>query len=261
MDPQALSLFEENEDLLHLFEKFGELHTFEAQATSTELAEHATKVMRTLDEGVKGLKDIDGFYAYVRHIGATHHQVPGFKAENFWVRETFPCQVWSESCWAMVSFCEDVISQKEAAKRVREEQAHAYSLRRRRRDRLLVVTGGGQRDPDLGDPDPALHWPLLMDGDAPDVSGHPLDGWVAEVSESIPVASPSAVWCRRMVDRSPGEDMARRFLEGRAPLSRAAVEPAFGLAERESHITPPHSQGGGVCVTHLPDEKKAIWSG
>ncbi|CAG9788421.1 unnamed protein product [Diatraea saccharalis] len=77
-------LFEENEDLLHLFEKFGELHTLEAQATSTELAEHANKVMHTLDEGIKGLKDIDTFYAYIRHIGATHHQVPGFKEEYFW---------------------------------------------------------------------------------------------------------------------------------------------------------------------------------
>lgn len=41
--------------------------------------------MHTLDEGIKGLGDIDAFFAYVRHVGATHHQVPGFKAENFWV--------------------------------------------------------------------------------------------------------------------------------------------------------------------------------
>ncbi|KAF9424188.1 hypothetical protein HW555_000581 [Spodoptera exigua] len=77
-------LFEENEDLLHLFEKFGELKTAEAQMSSEELAEHATKVMHTLDEGIKGLGDIDAFFAYIRHVGATHHQVPGFKAENFW---------------------------------------------------------------------------------------------------------------------------------------------------------------------------------
>ncbi|KAJ8719837.1 hypothetical protein PYW08_012012 [Mythimna loreyi] len=79
-----IKLFEENEDLLHLFEKFGELKTAEAQMSSEELAEHATKVMHTLDEGIKGLGDIDTFFAYIRHVGATHHQVPGFKAENFW---------------------------------------------------------------------------------------------------------------------------------------------------------------------------------
>ncbi|XP_022827113.1 neuroglobin-like [Spodoptera litura] len=79
-----IKLFEENEDLLHLFEKFGELKTAEAQMSSEELAEHATKVMHTLDEGIKGLADIDAFFAYIRHVGATHHQVPGFKAENFW---------------------------------------------------------------------------------------------------------------------------------------------------------------------------------
>ncbi|KAF9803705.1 hypothetical protein SFRURICE_012004, partial [Spodoptera frugiperda] len=64
--------------------KFGELKTAEAQMSSEELAEHATKVMHTLDEGIKGLGDIDAFFAYIRHVGATHHQVPGFKAENFW---------------------------------------------------------------------------------------------------------------------------------------------------------------------------------
>ncbi|KAL4714208.1 hypothetical protein ACJJTC_002845 [Scirpophaga incertulas] len=77
-------LFEENEELIRLFEKFSELRTKEEQATSVELAEHATKVMRTLDESIKNLKDIDSFYAYIRHVGATHHQVPGFKADNFW---------------------------------------------------------------------------------------------------------------------------------------------------------------------------------
>ncbi|XP_041981235.1 neuroglobin-like [Aricia agestis] len=78
-----VKLFEENEDIHHLFEKFRELRTKEAIVSSAELAEHATKVMHTLDEGIKGLSDMDGFFAYVRHIGATHRQVPGFKAENF----------------------------------------------------------------------------------------------------------------------------------------------------------------------------------
>ncbi|XP_012546380.1 neuroglobin-like [Bombyx mandarina] len=79
-----IKLFEENEDLLHLFEKFQELRTTEDLSQSEELAEHANKVMHTLDEGIKGLGDIDTFLAYIQHVGATHHQVPGFKAENFW---------------------------------------------------------------------------------------------------------------------------------------------------------------------------------
>ncbi|KAI8432431.1 hypothetical protein MSG28_004825, partial [Choristoneura fumiferana] len=67
-------LFEENKELLALFTKFSELHTAEHQLSSTELAEHASKVMHTLDEGVKALRDVDGFMTYVRHVGATHHQ-------------------------------------------------------------------------------------------------------------------------------------------------------------------------------------------
>ncbi|CAK1582484.1 unnamed protein product [Parnassius mnemosyne] len=78
-----VKLFQENEDLLHLFEDFRHLRTIEAQVGSAELAEHATKVMHTLDEGIKGLNDMDAFFAYVRHVGGTHRQVPGFVPENF----------------------------------------------------------------------------------------------------------------------------------------------------------------------------------
>lgn len=85
MKYQIFRLFEENEYLLHLFEKFQEIGSKHELTTSAELAEHATKVMHTLDEGIKSLRDIDAFFAYVRHVGATHHQVPGFKAEYFWV--------------------------------------------------------------------------------------------------------------------------------------------------------------------------------
>ncbi|CAG9583416.1 unnamed protein product [Danaus chrysippus] len=67
-------LFEENEELLHLFEKFRELRTKEAIVSSAELAEHATQVMHTLDEGIKGLADMDSFFTYVRHVGGTHRQ-------------------------------------------------------------------------------------------------------------------------------------------------------------------------------------------
>ncbi|CAG9583417.1 unnamed protein product [Danaus chrysippus] len=60
-------MFEENEELLHLFEKFRELRTKEAIVSFAELAEHATQVMHTLDEGIKGLADMDSFFTYVRH--------------------------------------------------------------------------------------------------------------------------------------------------------------------------------------------------
>ncbi|XP_075976998.1 neuroglobin-like [Anticarsia gemmatalis] len=85
-----IKLFEENEDLLHLFEKFAELKENGELHSSEELSEHATKVMHTLDEGIKSLGNVDAFFDYIRHVGATHHQVPGFKAENFWkVEEPF----------------------------------------------------------------------------------------------------------------------------------------------------------------------------
>lgn len=44
-------LFEDHAELISLFEKFRELKTKEQQARSEELAEHANKVMETLDEG------------------------------------------------------------------------------------------------------------------------------------------------------------------------------------------------------------------
>lgn len=84
-------MFQENEELLHLFEDFRHLETVEAQVSSTELAEHATKVMHTLDEGIKGLGDMDSFFAYVQHVGSTHTQVPGFVADNFMVSVYYSC--------------------------------------------------------------------------------------------------------------------------------------------------------------------------
>lgn len=100
-------LFEENEELLHLFEKFRELRTKEAIVSSAELAEHATQVMHTLDEGIKGLADMDSFFDYVRHVGGTHRQVPGFKAENFLVRdlEEVCKNIWS----GPLPMCEAVV--------------------------------------------------------------------------------------------------------------------------------------------------------
>lgn len=78
-------LFEEHGDLLYMFENFQELKTKEQQAKSEELAEHANKVMKTLDDGIRGLDDMDTFFEYIHHVGATHNRIPGFKAEYFWV--------------------------------------------------------------------------------------------------------------------------------------------------------------------------------
>lgn len=69
-----------------LFKQFREVKTREQQATSEELAEHATKVMETLDEGIRGLDDLDAFFEYLHQVGASHTRIPGFKAEYFWVR-------------------------------------------------------------------------------------------------------------------------------------------------------------------------------
>lgn len=78
-------LFEEHGDLLGLFNKFRELKTKEQQASSEELGEHANKVMETLDEGIRGLDDLDTFFEYLHTVGASHTRIPGFKAEYFWV--------------------------------------------------------------------------------------------------------------------------------------------------------------------------------
>ncbi|KOB69711.1 Cytoglobin-1, partial [Operophtera brumata] len=58
-------LFEENQDLLAMFEKFRQCRTKEEQINSMELAEHANNVMNTLDEGIKGLDDLDNFFEYI----------------------------------------------------------------------------------------------------------------------------------------------------------------------------------------------------
>lgn len=78
-------LFEDNEDLLNLFTKFGDIRTKERQVESMELAEHATKVMETLDEGIKSLDDMDGFFTYLHQVGASHSKIPGFNKQYFWV--------------------------------------------------------------------------------------------------------------------------------------------------------------------------------
>ncbi|XP_008191892.1 neuroglobin [Tribolium castaneum] len=79
-----LKLFEEHAELLTLFEKFKELKTKEDQANSLELAEHASTVMNTLDEGIKELDNLDTFFEYLHQVGASHRRIPGFKVEYFW---------------------------------------------------------------------------------------------------------------------------------------------------------------------------------
>jgi hemoglobin-like flavoprotein len=81
-------LFEQHQELLNLFEKFRELRTREEQANSMELAEHANTVMATLDEGIKGLDNLDSFFDFLTQVGASHHRIPGFKPEYFWVRNS-----------------------------------------------------------------------------------------------------------------------------------------------------------------------------
>lgn len=73
-----------------MFDKFQELKTKEEQATSEELAQHATKVMESLDEGIRGLDDIDAFMDFIHQVGATHKKIPGFKPEYFWVSFIIP---------------------------------------------------------------------------------------------------------------------------------------------------------------------------
>lgn len=41
--------------------------------------------METLDEGIRGLDDLDSFFDYLHQVGASHTRIPGFKAEYFWV--------------------------------------------------------------------------------------------------------------------------------------------------------------------------------
>ena len=73
-----------------------------------------------------------------------------------------------ERSWvAIASFCEHVMSQKEAAERAREDDPHAASLRRRRRGRrrrqfdshLRLLPGGDQQATGAGAPLPVLHRP------------------------------------------------------------------------------------------------------
>ncbi|XP_069173274.1 neuroglobin-like [Procambarus clarkii] len=79
-----LELFETNAELIGLFTKFNKLRTRDEQAESLELAEHATVVMNSIDEGIKAMDNVDFFFDLLYQIGASHHKIPGFKKEYFW---------------------------------------------------------------------------------------------------------------------------------------------------------------------------------
>jgi len=78
-------LFENNEEILNLFEKFKELKTKEQQANSEELQEHATNVMSTVDEAIKELDNLDSFFQFLHQTGASHRRIPDFRPALFWV--------------------------------------------------------------------------------------------------------------------------------------------------------------------------------
>ncbi|XP_071528381.1 neuroglobin-like [Panulirus ornatus] len=79
-----LKLFENHSELIGLFTKFKQLHTRDEQAESLELAEHATIVMNSIDEGIKAMDNVDFFFDLLHQIGASHRRIPGFKKEYFW---------------------------------------------------------------------------------------------------------------------------------------------------------------------------------
>ncbi|KAL0852513.1 hypothetical protein ABMA27_017040 [Loxostege sticticalis] len=49
---------------------------------------HAIKVMKTLDEGIKGLDDMDVFLTYLHEVGASHTKIPSFNRQYFWRKRT-----------------------------------------------------------------------------------------------------------------------------------------------------------------------------
>lgn len=88
MEPTGIEmfvrLFREKGDLLDLFEKFQALRTKESQRESMELAQHASVVMTTLDEGINALDNLDYFMDYLHNTGRLHFKIKGFKKEYFW---------------------------------------------------------------------------------------------------------------------------------------------------------------------------------
>lgn len=51
-----------------------------------ELQEHAMNVMKTVDEAIREMDNLDGFFEYLHQIGSSHRKIPGFNSDYFWVR-------------------------------------------------------------------------------------------------------------------------------------------------------------------------------
>lgn len=88
MEPTGVTmfvkLFEENEDILHLFQKFQYKRLHELHRDSMELAQHASIVMETLSEGISFLNNVDYFMDYLHSVGKLHRKIPGFQRDYFW---------------------------------------------------------------------------------------------------------------------------------------------------------------------------------
>lgn len=78
-----LNLFEQNQDLFYLFDRFQHLKGKELN-DSMELKEHAATVMSSLDTSINFLSDYDNFVQFLHSIGKIHRKVPGFRKEYFW---------------------------------------------------------------------------------------------------------------------------------------------------------------------------------
>lgn len=78
-------LFEENEELVQMFSRFLDLKSKEERFDMVELGKHAEKVMAALDEGIRGLDNMDDFLTCLHQVGATHTKIPDFNPQYFWV--------------------------------------------------------------------------------------------------------------------------------------------------------------------------------
>lgn len=79
-----MRLFEENEELVQMFSRFLDLKSKEERFDMVELGKHAEKVMAALDEGIRGLDNMDDFLTCLHQVGATHTKIPDFNPQYFW---------------------------------------------------------------------------------------------------------------------------------------------------------------------------------
>ena len=77
-------LFETNEEMLQLFEKFQRLKTSTDLRSSSALEAHALKVMSSLDEAITNLEDYEYVVNMLFKVGVLHTSFDHFTAEMFW---------------------------------------------------------------------------------------------------------------------------------------------------------------------------------